>query len=808
MRIALIAPSGVPFSIGGAEKTWRALHLELVTGTTHAVEMIRLPSPEQDFWSILRSYETWSRLDLSHFDMVISGKYPAWMVQHPRHVVWQLHCLRGLYDTYPKDAPQAYPSRDPLLRNVAEHLEVYRGKPESLPDFFALMRDLRGQETALPPELFTFPGPLIRDIVNYLDSIGLARERIYRYAAISETVRRRRAYRPNGVEVRVAMPPTDLTNLRRGEGKHLLMVSRLDPAKRIGLCVQAMRLARTDIPLKIVGTGPEEAHLRQLAQGDPRIEFLGFVDDGQLEQLYADALAVIFTPFDEDFGIIAAEAMLAGKPVVTSIDSGGPTELIRPGLNGVVAEQASPEALARAIEDICRSGRRAEIMGRRGYFDARSITWNKVVRTLLDEPLPRKRIRVRAPAGRRRKLLVANTFAFYPPLGGGQARHHHLLTRASQDLDITYVALVGADRPTRVEWVTPTLQEISIPKSAAHDQEENALSRALDWAPVTDVAAPILCHLTPDFMDTLAEEARSADLLGAFHPYLAGALQEVSDRPLWHDSANVEFLLKRDLLPSSPQGADLVLLTRQVEEIACRDSSLLTACSEDDAVRLAELYDICPGSIRLVENGVDAKTVAFADLPQRAALRARLFEKLGHTATPSCRLALFLASWHGPNLDGAKQLMAIAGQTPEVIYVLVGSAGQYFKDKVTPPNVLLLGVVSETQKNLLLQACDFAVNPMPYGSGTNVKMLEYFAAGAPVLSTAAGARGLAGAIPGRDYLLCDFNDFANGVAEMLELREVALREMAHSARRLVEQRYDWDAIYQRLRASLPEDILG
>lgn len=808
MRIALIAPSGVPFSIGGAEKTWRALHLHLVTGTRHAAEIIRLPSPERDFWSILQSYETWSKLDLNHFDMVISGKYPAWMVQHKRHVVWQLHCLRGLYDTYShfRDLPRGYRAETPLLRSIVKHLQAGAGRRDSLADFFGMMRDLSANARDYPSDLFAFPGPFIRDIVHYLDSIGLARDQIAQYAAISETVKNRRDYRPANAETQVVMPPSDLTGLHFGAYEHLLIVSRLDPAKRIDLNIRAMLQARVDVPLKIVGTGPEEPHLRALAAGDPRIEFLGFVDDAELERLYADALAVVFTPWDEDFGIVAAEAMLSAKPVVTTPDSGGPTELVRSGRNGVIAADATPHSLARAIEEVCRSPLRAETMGRRGYFDARAITWSKVTRTLLNEPLAPVRRKVAAPATRRRRLLIANTFAFYPPRGGGQARHHHLLTRASRDFDITYVALVDADAERRSEWVTPTLREISIPKSAAHQAEESELSRSLDWTPVTDVAAPILCHHSPELMETLAEEARGVDLIGAFHPYLVGALQEVSDRPLWHDSANVEYALKRQLLPASPLGTDLALLTRQVEEIACRECSLLTACSEEDAQGLAELYDLEPGFIRIVENGVDVQAVRFAGGDERRRLRELLYTKLGETEERR-KLAVFLASWHGPNLDGAKKLVELAPATPDVVYLLVGSAGSYFKGQGLPGNVLALGVVSESQKNLLLQACDFAVNPMPYGSGTNVKMLEYFAAGAPVLTTPAGARGLAGAEPGRHYLSASFDGFEAGVRAMLALNAAQRTSMAVAARELVERSYDWSVIYERLRESLPSDIL-
>ena len=105
MRIALVAPSAVPFTPGGAERLWWGLTTWVNRHTGHALELIKLPSPERNFWEIVQSYRQFSLLDLSHFDRVISTKYPAWMVAHDYHVVYLQHTLRGLYDTYPLTLP-------------------------------------------------------------------------------------------------------------------------------------------------------------------------------------------------------------------------------------------------------------------------------------------------------------------------------------------------------------------------------------------------------------------------------------------------------------------------------------------------------------------------------------------------------------------------------------------------------------------------------------------------------------------------------------------------------------------------------
>ena len=105
MNIALVAPSPVPLVIGGAENLWWGLLEHLNRHTEHHADLIKLPTPERDFWEIVDSYRRWAELDVTGYDLVISGKYPAWMVAHPRQVVYLLHPLRGLYDTYPPGWP-------------------------------------------------------------------------------------------------------------------------------------------------------------------------------------------------------------------------------------------------------------------------------------------------------------------------------------------------------------------------------------------------------------------------------------------------------------------------------------------------------------------------------------------------------------------------------------------------------------------------------------------------------------------------------------------------------------------------------
>jgi glycosyltransferase involved in cell wall biosynthesis len=106
------------------------------------------------------------------------------------------------------------------------------------------------------------------------------------------------------------------------------------------------------------------------------------VDDETLLGLYADALAVVYVPYDEDFGYVTLEGFLARKPVITAVDSGGPLEFVVDDVNGaVVAPDA--DAIAAAINRYAGARRTAAAHGDSGWARARQITWDGVIEKLV-----------------------------------------------------------------------------------------------------------------------------------------------------------------------------------------------------------------------------------------------------------------------------------------------------------------------------------------------------------------------------------------------------------------------------------------
>lgn len=136
-------------------------------------------------------------------------------------------------------------------------------------------------------------------------------------------------------EAEVVYPPVDTDHFSLGQhsGNYFLVVSSLVPYKRIDIAIAAAN--RLKFQLKVVGDGPEKTRLQKMAGST--VEFIGPVDNEQLNELYGNAIALLF-PGEEDFGIVPVEAMAAGTPVI-AFERGGAMETV------VIPERAKREQL-------------------------------------------------------------------------------------------------------------------------------------------------------------------------------------------------------------------------------------------------------------------------------------------------------------------------------------------------------------------------------------------------------------------------------------------------------------------------------
>lgn len=177
--------------------------------------------------------------------------------------------------------------------------------------------------------------------------------RVHRFIANSHNVAAK-IQRNYGRSAHVIYPPVDTEKfyLRDDVQPYYLIVSALVPYKRIDFAVDAFNALK--LPLKIAGDGPLRRSLQRRAKSN--IEFLGWVDDNKLAELYARCRALVF-PGEEDFGIVPLEAQASGRPVIAfgkggllettvELDGSAPT---RPPTGLFFSEQSAP-CLMSAVE--------------------------------------------------------------------------------------------------------------------------------------------------------------------------------------------------------------------------------------------------------------------------------------------------------------------------------------------------------------------------------------------------------------------------------------------------------------------------
>jgi glycosyltransferase involved in cell wall biosynthesis len=808
MKIGIIAPSPVPFVIGGAENLWAGMLAAFNQRAGIECELIKLPSPERHLVEVISSYRRFAQLDLNHFDLLISTKYPAWAVHHPNHTVYVQHKLRGLYDTYPAHLStqinqavlqKARVPRElwPLLTDAgqqSQHKADSRLRTlDTTLDIAQVATQLLDVVQRADPALVAFPGPLSRAFIHLLDRIALQPSRIKRYAAISRTVAERTGYFPEGVNVEVMHHPSSLdvaaasivhTLNESNQAGAIFSASRLDGPKRIDMIVKAWLQAGIQRPLRIAGDGPERARLEQLANGNPAIQFLGRLTDEALAQEYARSAWVVFVPDQEDYGLITVEAMAARKPVLTVADAGGVTELVEHDVNGLIVE-SSVEALVQGMRQLDADAALRERMGDAAAMRVANLTWPGLTQFLLNTSAPG--VMPSAPAvlkGARPRYVVVNTFQLTPVTSGGQVRLYGLYRALARFADIHFVNLGGAKLAHTLRELHPGLVEEVVPSSPAFIEAERNLRHVVN-ASVGDLAAALYPNTLPEWVRAITQSTRNADAVICSHPYGYPAVSESGWKgKLVYEAHNVELDLKQGIYAGQPWPIGEI---ETLERNCARAASHITACSASERDRLAALYQVAQHHCAVIPNGIALDMVPYSSLSARKGLQRRLGLRKP--------VALFMGSAHQPNVEAAELILKAAALCGDVDFALMGSVSYQLGRHHVPKNTRLLGVVSDTEKSLWLKAASVGLNPIISGAGTNLKLAEYAAAGLPIISTQFGARG--GVLQPDTHLIAH-DQHPEALVDALQRWESmsaqARETQVVSAWQQVKQRLDWETI--------------
>ena len=154
-----------------------------------------------------------------------------------------------------------------------------------------------------------------------------------------------------------------------GRGAYFLYVGRLSAEKGVATLLRAWELVGSDRELRIIGSGPEEVSLKQMASTLRGVRFLGQQPRERVQEAVGAATAVIVpSVWNEPFGLTVIEALAKGTPVIGSAIGSIPS-LITLGRSGTLFEAGNANELAHVLKtwvptQELREGARAEFEAR------------------------------------------------------------------------------------------------------------------------------------------------------------------------------------------------------------------------------------------------------------------------------------------------------------------------------------------------------------------------------------------------------------------------------------------------------------
>jgi glycosyltransferase involved in cell wall biosynthesis len=346
----IVTTSAVPFYHGGNERLAGNLVKALDEAGYNAWPFFTPRNQYDSFSSLLGGYVSNRLIDLKGYpwknkiDQLISLTYPSYVIQHPNHVSWFTHRMREYYDLWDR------------------WLAVREGAMSRL--------GLRLQ----------------RKILRSIDDHYISRlKKLY---CISSVVRDRlKKWGDHDSEI-LYPPPDDDGNYSSDVYKpYIFALSRLTSMKRMHLLVDAMSLVKNKrVQAFIAGEGEEKDNLGVLIENlklSSRVKLLGKIGEAEKHKLLMECRGFFFAPYQEEYGIVAVEAMKRSKAVITSPDSGGPLDFVADGKSGLVAVPDA-QSVADAIDRLAVDEETAVRLGRAAAETVRSICWKNVVKRIVN----------------------------------------------------------------------------------------------------------------------------------------------------------------------------------------------------------------------------------------------------------------------------------------------------------------------------------------------------------------------------------------------------------------------------------------
>jgi len=298
------------------------------------------------------------------------------------------------------------------------------------------------------------------------------------------------------------------------------------------------------------------------------------------------------------------------------------------------------------------------------------------------------------------------------------------------------------------------------------------------------------------WLSILAKQKTTPDIIHAEHIFTffnGFCLKKIWKRPLVLVLHNVEHVLVREIY-----GKLAGRIAYTILKTAINSSDKVVCVSQDDKELLAREFGV--KSIDVIPNSISLQRY-----DESSHSSANTKQELTPTA---CQIVLF----HGvlsypPNREAVRMIVediapVVLGANSAARFVLVGP---------NPPaaspcssSVTFTGAVEDVAA--YIHSATVCIAPLDQGSGTRLKILEYMACGKPVVSTSKGAEGL-DVEPGRNIIIATTaSDFSKEILSLLTSEDMR-RSLGTEARRLVEQKYNWD-VNAALYLAIYDELMG
>jgi len=313
------------FHFGGAERVTAQLHEAVGTG---------------DVRVLAGNAKTIARMGISTSHEAIS---PGWVGEHNYRPLAVMHAITAMTSTVvPGNLIASSYGFSHMLRSEGSKV-VYCHSP--LRQAWSGVREYSKSMGGVTGAVWRFgAAPVLRNLDRL--SAGSADH----FIATSKAVQKRIAEYYGRESIIIAPPVDDIFTPSLVDvpfANNYVWAGRIvEPYKKLSLLVEAFRLA-PNRTLTVAGDGRDRAAIERDAPSN--VKFIGEVDSEKLAALFRNASAVIM-PSEDDFGMVAAEAIASGTPVI-ALARGGALDTVSPGRSGILYEECSSAGILSGLRE-------------------------------------------------------------------------------------------------------------------------------------------------------------------------------------------------------------------------------------------------------------------------------------------------------------------------------------------------------------------------------------------------------------------------------------------------------------------------